>query len=88
MSREKLNILHLHLQKTHEHRTRESINCKKLRNISFFFGYKQLIKQPTRVTTEGCTLTVIILSNNKSAVSSTNIFPLSLSNHDTIVLAK
>lgn len=49
---------------------------------------KQLIKQPTRVTTEGCTLTDIILSNNKSAVSSTNIFPLSLSNHDTIVLAK
>ena len=56
--------------------------------ILLLFGYKQLIKQPANVTTESCTLTDIILSNNESIVLFTDVVPLGLSDHDTVACVR
>ena len=59
-------------------------NQKELKANLQLFGYKQLIKQPTKVTTESSTPIDIILCNNESEVSFTDVIPLNLSDHDEI----
>ena len=58
--------------------------CKHLKDIIRLQGYKQLIKSPTRVTSESSTLIDVILTNNEHVISATDTSPLNLSDHDLV----
>ena len=47
-------------------------------------GFDQLITKPTRTTSDSSTLIDVVLSNKKVNISKTDVFPLSLSDHDMI----
>ena len=58
--------------------------CKALKDIITLHGYEQLIDIPTRVTEETNTCIDVILTNNKTTISDSGAFPLSMSDHDII----
>ena len=58
---------------------------RELKDMLTLFGFKQLIKEPTRITEETSTLIDIILTNNNSVISKVGVLPLSLSDHDILV---
>lgn len=63
--------------------------CKELKDVLSLCGYKRLMKQPARVKNEWHTLTDIILSNDESQISFSDVITLSLSNRDAkLVLEK
>ena len=51
-------------------------------------GFKQLIKDPTRVTSDSTTLIDVLLSNRPLNISKTSVVPLSLSDHDCIACVR
>ena len=48
------------------------------------FGFKQVITQPTRITDISSTLIDVIITNKVSNISTTDVIPLSLSDHDMV----
>ena len=48
------------------------------------FGFKQLITKPTRYNENNATLIDIIVSNNSVHIPSTEVIPMSLSDHEMI----
>ena len=59
-------------------------DSKEVKDIIILNGFDQLITKPTRTTSDSSTLIDVVLSNKKVNVSITDVFPLSLSDHDMI----
>ena len=57
---------------------------KELKSILIAFGFKQLIKDPTRVTQESRSLIDVIYTNEPCNVYSVKVIPAGLSDHDLI----
>ena len=57
-------------------------NNPDIKDIIIGQGFEQLIKNPTRITTNSKTLIDLILANKKCNISTTTVIPLSLSDHD------
>ena len=55
-----------------------------LKNVFSMYGYKQLIDSATRITESSKTLIDVIQTNKSNNISSTAVFPSSLSDHDLI----
>ena len=58
----------------------------KLKNVIRSHGLTQLIEKPTRVTNTSATLLDVIITNNPKAVSSHDVVPSSVSDHDLITI--
>ena len=59
-------------------------NCMKLKCILSSYGFKQLIKSPTRETQDISTFIDVILPTREENVVKTILTPLSLSDYDLI----
>jgi len=57
---------------------------KDLKDIIDIAGFKQIILCPTRVNETSSTLIDIILTNNEHKISNSEVFPVSLSDHDCV----
>ncbi|MEM6812728.1 MAG: endonuclease/exonuclease/phosphatase family protein, partial [Pseudomonadota bacterium] len=55
---------------------------KNFKELLSLCGLTQLINVPTRVTQDSKSLIDIIATNNESSIVSTNVFPLSIGDHD------
>ena len=72
------------------------INCnylvssdhKEIKSILAYFGLKQLITSPTRITRESKTLIDVICSNEPHNISSVKVIPAGLSDHELIRCAR
>ena len=72
------------------------INCnylvssdhKEIKSILAYFGLKQLITSPTRITRESKTLIDVICSNEPHNISSVKVIPAGLSDHELIGCAR
>ena len=57
---------------------------KNIKELLSLYGLTQLINVPTRTTQDSSSLIDIIAANNESSIVSTNVFPLSIGDHDMI----
>ena len=57
---------------------------KKWKEFITTFGLKQLIKQPTRITTNSSSLIDHVLTNTKDKISNSGILDIGLSDHQLI----
>ena len=57
---------------------------KEFKKVLTLFGFKQLITKPTRYNENNATLIDIIASNNSVHIPSTEVIPMSLSDHEMI----
>ena len=72
------------------------INCeylkgaehKSIKNIVAGYGFKQQIKEPTRITSETSTLIDIIASTHPRAVKSSVVLSSSLSDHEVVAIVR
>ena len=62
----------------------KSSNNKDLKQIIAAQGFDQLITKATRVTKDTSTLIDVILTNRRENISTSNVFPLGISDHDLI----
>ena len=61
---------------------------KSIKNIVAGYGFKQQIKEPTRVTSETSTLIDIIASTHAGNVTSSVVLGSSLSDHDVVAIVR
>jgi len=59
-------------------------NNEDIKEIFRLHGLRQLIKEPTRITTESSTLIDVLLTNKPDVISSSNVISSSLSDHKMI----
>ena len=61
---------------------------KDIKSIFKLFGFKQTIKDPTRITDHSVTQIDIILTNNPEVISSSTVIPIAFSDHDLIACVR
>jgi len=59
-----------------------------LKSLFSIYGFEQVIKKATRTTKESSTLIDIILTNNRASIVTTEVLPLSISDHDMIACTR
>ena len=57
-------------------------SCQDLKQLTEANGFKQLIRDPTRVSNTASTLIDVIFLNNEKNIAKSLVMPLSLSDHD------
>jgi len=55
-----------------------------IKELFSLYGFKQLIKKPTRISKDTKSLIDIIATNNQATITATNVFPMSIADHDMI----
>ena len=63
-------------------------NTKNLRRLLFTYGFSQLIKEPTRTTSNSRTIIDHIITNRTDLVSSSGIIYCGISDHDVVFMQK
>ena len=63
-------------------------NIKNLKRIIFTYGFSQLIKEPTRTTSDTKTIIDHIITNRTDLVSSSGIIYCGISDHDIVFMQK
>ena len=63
-------------------------NTKNLKRILFTYGFSQLIKEPTRTTSDTKTIINHIITNRTDLVSSSGIIYCGISDHDIVFMQK
>jgi exonuclease III len=59
-----------------------------LKALFTVYGFEQMIKKATRTTKDSSTLIDIILTNNPASIITTEVLPLSISDHDMIACSR
>ena len=75
-----LGDININYKKRTEHRDEKGIIAGQ--------GFKQLIKDPTRITADSSSLIDVLVSNKPSTISKTAVIPLSLTDHDCITCVR
>ena len=63
-------------------------STKNLRRLLFTYGFSQLIKEPTRTTSNSRTIIDHIITNRTDLVSSSGIIYCGISDHDAVFMQK
>ena len=61
---------------------------KDIKSMFNVFSFKQMIKEPTRITEHSQTLIDVIQTNNPQAISVTTVIPVAFSDHDLIACVR
>ena len=57
---------------------------KAVKNVFHEYGFKQIINQPTRITNTSSTLIDCVLTTNENIISTHDVIPTSISDHDMV----